>query len=321
MNASYIEWLREKIGNQKVFVPFASVVVRDEHNHILLQRRTDFDVWGLPGGVLELDEDLEGCARRELLEETGLMVGDLRLVGVYTDPIYDVIYPNGDQVQQFTICFEGRISGGIMQPDGLETSDQAFIAGEMIEQFNIPIWYRDMIDDALQGGQPVFMPPRTSEHTQDQIAVVRPFIGTALYSGVGASAIILDDDGRILMLQHKHETAWRPPAGFCNLGENVAQTAVREVWEETGLIIQPERLIGIHSSPKLNVTHPNGDQVRNVGIIFRAALIDGVAKVDDREIVEMAWMTPERSLENFDHSKRWFLEKVLAHLDVGHFVC
>lgn len=321
MSFSYIEWLRKRVGNRKVFLPFASVVVRDGSDRILLQHRTDFDVWGLPGGVLELDEELEACARRELKEETGLEVGDLRLVGIYSDPRYDVTYPNGDQVQQFTVCFEGYVSGGRMQPDGLETSEQAFFAPEGLDLINIPLWYRDMIADVQLGDIPSFKPPYASEVTTDQIAVVRPFIGTAIYSGVGASAVIVGEDSRILMLQHKNETAWRPPAGFSDLGENLAGTAVREVWEETGLHIQPERIIGIHSSPRLNNTYLNGDEIRNVGVVFRSKLLGGIPKVDDREIAEMAWMTPENALANFDPARRWFFEDVLSHLDSGYFVC
>ncbi len=321
MGESYIEWLRNKIGRQKVFLPFASVVVRDENGRILLQRRTDFDVWGLPGGVLELDEDLMTCARRELKEETGLEVGDLRLVGVYTDPRYDVIYPNGDQVQQFTVCFKSQVNGGRMQPDGVETSEQAFIAYEQMEMLDIPLWYRDMISDARLDELPAFKPPNIGGRTLDQIAGVRSHIGTDLYSGIGASALIPRGDGRILMLQHKDETTWRPPAGFSDLGENVAQTAVREVWEETGLLIQPERIIAIHSTPQLNVTYLNGDQVRNVGVVFRAELLGGLPKLDGREINEMAWMTPKEALAKFDITRRWFFEKVLSHLDKGYFVC
>ena len=125
---SYIQWIRGRVGRSKIYLVFATVVLRDHHGHILLQRRSDFDFWGLPGGALEIDEDIETCARRELAEETGLAAGELRLVGVYTEPRYDVTYPNGDQVQQFTICFEGRVSGGRMQPDGRETTYQQFFA-------------------------------------------------------------------------------------------------------------------------------------------------------------------------------------------------
>ena len=49
----------------------------------------------LPAGMVEPGELLLDCARRELLEETGLTAGELSLVGVYTDPRYDTTYPNG----------------------------------------------------------------------------------------------------------------------------------------------------------------------------------------------------------------------------------
>jgi 8-oxo-dGTP pyrophosphatase MutT (NUDIX family) len=321
VNISYVDWLRKQVGTRKVFLPFSSIVLRDEHGRILLQQRTDFDFWGLPGGVLELDEDLETCARRELLEETGLEAGTLRLVGIYTDPRYDVTYPNGDQVQQCTVCFEGQVTGGQMQPDGVESSDQTFLNAAELAHYPIPLWYRDMIADAGKNGPPAFKPPYSGEYTADQINTVRPFIGTALYSGIGASAIIKREDGRILMLQHVAESGWRLPAGFCDLGENVAQTAVREVWEETGLHIEPQCIIAVHSTPKLNVIYPNGDQIRNVGILFRAQLHGGSLKLDNHEIAAAAWMPAEEIVANVSDSRRWFYEKIVDHLNGGHFVC
>jgi len=99
-NMSYIKWLREKIGTQKTILVFTTVILRDEGGRILLQRRADVDRWGLPGGVLEPGENILSCAQRELEEETGLTAGELSLVGVYTDPRYDSVYPSGDQVQQ-----------------------------------------------------------------------------------------------------------------------------------------------------------------------------------------------------------------------------
>lgn len=321
MGTSYVDWLRKRVGTRKVFLAFTSVVARDEHGRILLQRRTDFDLWGLPGGVLELNEDLETCARREMLEETGLEVGQLRLVGVYTDPRYDVTYPNGDQVQQCTICFEGQVTGGQMRPDGVESSDQAFLNSTEMAQYPIPLWYKDMIADAEQNGPPVFKPPYSAEVTADQINTVRPFIGTSIYSGVGASAIIRRDDGRILMLQHVGESGWRPPAGFSDLGENVAQTAVREVWEETGLHIKPVSIIAVHATPQLNVIHPNGDQIRNVGIVFRAQIQGGSLNIDNQEIAAAAWMPAEETVAHVSNSRRWFYEQILDHLNGGYFVC
>ena len=84
MDRSYIEWLRERVGRRKIFLVFGTVVLRDENGRILLQRRTDFDFWGLPGGVMELGEDIEACARRELLEETGYAADEIVLIGTVT---------------------------------------------------------------------------------------------------------------------------------------------------------------------------------------------------------------------------------------------
>ena len=320
MNSSYVEWLRGQIGPRKVFLPFATVIVRDDKNRVLLQRRTDFEFWGLPGGVLEMDEEIEAGARRELLEETGLTVGDLRLVGIYTDPKYDVQYPNGDQVQQFTFCLEGQVAGGRMQPDGKETTDQRFIFVDDLRQYDLPLWYRDMLVEAQSNGAPKFRPPNAPTETADQIANVRPFIGRARFAGMGATVVIDREDGKLLMLQHVGEEHWRVPSGFCELGENAAQTAVREIWEELALRIELDRLIGVHSTPQLNTTYPNGDLIRNVGVVFHARTIGGRLKLDPNEIADRAWMTPQEALASVHPSRRNHYREILRHQKSGCFV-
>ena len=66
-------------------------------------------------------EDILTCARRELFEEAGLTAGKLSLVGVYSEPHFDSVYPNGDQAQQYTICFQGQVNGGELRADGIES--------------------------------------------------------------------------------------------------------------------------------------------------------------------------------------------------------
>ncbi|NLU42144.1 MAG: NUDIX domain-containing protein [Firmicutes bacterium] len=73
---------------------------------VLLDHRRD-GKWGLIGGSLELGESLEDCALREALEETGLVVHQLRLLGVFSHPSRIIEYPNGDAVQSITVCFAG----------------------------------------------------------------------------------------------------------------------------------------------------------------------------------------------------------------------
>ena len=60
-------------------------------NEILLMRRSDNGLWGLPGGFVELGESVSEAARREVAEETGWSVEIGRLIGVYSDPAHQVV--------------------------------------------------------------------------------------------------------------------------------------------------------------------------------------------------------------------------------------
>jgi len=50
----YVQWIRQRVGRRKIFLAFGTVILRDGYGRILLQKRADFDFWGLPGGALEL---------------------------------------------------------------------------------------------------------------------------------------------------------------------------------------------------------------------------------------------------------------------------
>lgn len=289
----YIKWIRSRVGTRKIFLVFGTVVVRDDNGRVLLQRRTDFDFWGLPGGALELNESVARCARREVREETGLELGPLRLTGVYSDPRYDVVYPNGDQAQQFSVVFTARATGGKMQVDGVETSAQRFFAVDELDALDVPLWYRDMIRDALRdSAEPAFLPPDAQVHTRDQIAQIRPFVGNERFIGVGAMAVVVRDDGALLMIQRSDNGAWIFPSGFCDLGENVAYTAVRETREETGLDIDIVRMLGVYSSPDFHHTYDNGHQIKNVGVAFLARPRSGPVQPNPSEVADWAWLLP-----------------------------
>jgi len=73
-------------------------VARDGEGRILLVRRKNPPFKGgfaLPGGFVEIGETVEAACRREVLEETGIAIGELHLVGVYSDPGRD---PRGHTV-------------------------------------------------------------------------------------------------------------------------------------------------------------------------------------------------------------------------------
>jgi len=67
----YVKYIRDIVGPKKIIMTASACIIFNEDNHILLQLRGDDNYWGLPGGMMELNELPEETAIREVLEETG----------------------------------------------------------------------------------------------------------------------------------------------------------------------------------------------------------------------------------------------------------
>ena len=87
---------------------------------MLLQRRADDGQWGAVGGLMELGETPQETTRREVREEVGLELGELRLLGTFSGPEAFHIYPNGDQVFGLSIVHAARFPGGPLLLDPAE---------------------------------------------------------------------------------------------------------------------------------------------------------------------------------------------------------
>ncbi|MBN9233796.1 MULTISPECIES: NUDIX domain-containing protein [Phyllobacteriaceae] len=106
---SYLGRLRKLIGHRLVLVPGARIVIERDDGFILLHKRTDFDAWGLPGGSAEEGEDIETIIMREVAEETGLVVRDVKPFAFGSNPRYESFeFPNGDRTQFFVLIFYTR---------------------------------------------------------------------------------------------------------------------------------------------------------------------------------------------------------------------
>ncbi len=121
---SYLGKLRSLVGSRCLLVPGARVVIVRGDGSILLQHRSDFGLWGLPGGNAEEGEDLREVVIREALEETGLDIRNPVPFGFGSDPEYETVrFPNGDVCQFFVMMFYATEFGGVIEIDGSETLD------------------------------------------------------------------------------------------------------------------------------------------------------------------------------------------------------
>jgi ADP-ribose pyrophosphatase YjhB (NUDIX family) len=95
--------------------PSVSAVIFDRQGRLLLQQRSDGGQWGLPGGSVDIGESVTEAVVREVREETGLDVAVRRLIGVYSDPRWQVVrYPNGNVWHYVNVCFECVVRGGTL---------------------------------------------------------------------------------------------------------------------------------------------------------------------------------------------------------------
>jgi 8-oxo-dGTP pyrophosphatase MutT (NUDIX family) len=102
-----------------------------------------------------------------------------------------------------------------------------------------------------------------------------------------ATAVVFDADGRVLLARRADNGAWCPPGGIIDPAEEPADAAVREVFEETGVIAIPDRLVAVAVAPP--ITYPNGDEVQYLDLMFRCRAVSGEARVNDSESVEVGW--------------------------------
>jgi ADP-ribose pyrophosphatase YjhB (NUDIX family) len=114
-------------------VPAASAIVTDEQGRILLHRRTDNQLWSIPGGGMEPGETITQTAVREVEEETGLKVETDRLIGIYSNPRHVVEYTDGEVRQQFSICFACNLIGGQLLDRADESLEVGFHTPQEIE--------------------------------------------------------------------------------------------------------------------------------------------------------------------------------------------
>ncbi|WP_203333485.1 NUDIX hydrolase [Planococcus beigongshangi] len=148
---NYIQEMRRLIGNQTLMTVGCGIIM-EKDGQILLQHRKDNDVWGIPGGVMELGETFMGAAMRETLEETGLKTENLRLFGLYSGNEGFAEYQNGDKIFSVQIIFRTTEFSGELIQDALESREHRFFSRTDLPHLN-PHQARFILDwvDGVEG--------------------------------------------------------------------------------------------------------------------------------------------------------------------------
>lgn len=107
-----------------------------------------------------------------------------------------------------------------------------------------------------------------------------------------ASAVVVDDEGRLLLAKRTDNTLWTIPGGTMKPGETIVETAVREVKEETGLDVEVVSLVGIYSNPNHVVEYSDGEVRQQFSVCFACRRVGGGLATSD-ETSEVGYFSPD----------------------------
>jgi 8-oxo-dGTP pyrophosphatase MutT (NUDIX family) len=155
----------------------------------------------------------------------------------------------------------------------------------------------------------------------DYLQRIRRKVGNDLLMLPSAAVAIYDQQGRILLCLHRDKNIWVMPGGLVEPGEQPADAAVREAWEETGLLVELTGILGVYGGQDLVIDYPNGDRAAYIGTIFYGQVVGGSMRPDGEETLDVRYFSPGE-LESVPHAKWLDTAKpvLFAQKSQPHFV-
>jgi 8-oxo-dGTP pyrophosphatase MutT (NUDIX family) len=98
-----------------------------------------------------------------------------------------------------------------------------------------------------------------------------------------ATAIVPDDENRVLLIRRSDNGRWALPGGQMEVGEYIADSVVREVEEETGLLVEVVRILGIYTDPRHIIAYDDGEVRQQFAVCFQTRIVGGALMADGSE--------------------------------------
>ncbi len=296
---SHVLHLRSLVGARPLFSVGAGVLVLDARDRVLLQRRSDNGLWGIPGGGSDLGEALEDTARRELREEAGLTVGPLERLGVYGGPDLHFTYPNGDQIYFAGAVYVARLNAEAPDLKGDdETLELHFFPPDAPPAGISGSLDRAALRDLCRAlGRPApewpALPlPPAPPAGRGYMTELRAAIGAQPTFGVEAAVLARDERGRVL-LRRPASGAWDLPGAPLELGETFEEAARRALMDAAGVRATHLEFLDLLAGPAYVSADPSGGQTHHVSALYSARVPAGAALHTDGA-AEVRWFEVTR---------------------------
>lgn len=141
---------------------------------------------------------------------------------------------------------------------------------------------------------------------------LRKIVGHRPLLQVGASVIVEDAQGRVLLQLRSDNHCWGYAGGSVELDEVVEDAAKRELQEETGLISQELELFGVFSGKDCHYVYPSGDEVSNVDIVYVCRKYTGTLRCQPGEVEQLRFFALDEIPQNISPPIRKPLGKWIA---------
>ncbi|MGW3742807.1 NUDIX hydrolase [Streptomyces sp. NPDC005146] len=107
------------------------------------------------------------------------------------------------------------------------------------------------------------------------------------------TAVALNEAGEVLLIHKTDNDLWALPGGGVDVGESVADAAVRETKEETGFDVEVTGLVGLYTNPAHVMAYDDGEVRQQFSICFTARIVGGELRTSS-ESKEVAFVAPDR---------------------------
>ena len=148
----------------------------------------------------------------------------------------------------------------------------------------------------------------------DYISYIRSKVGHARVILNFAGGIVADENSRVLLQLRGDKKTWEIPGGAMELGETSLQAAVREFYEETGIVVEAKRLLNVYTN--FDESYPNGDKVQTVVFLYELQALENfdISNFHNEETLRLGFFSKEEiaELENVSDKHRLMLDEYFS---------
>lgn len=137
---------------------------------------------------------------------------------------------------------------------------------------------------------------------------LRKRVGHQPLISTGAAGLVYNASAQLLFVHRSDTHLWGLPSGSKEIGESLAETANREVTEETGVHAVNFKFKTLLSGPSMQFSYPNGDQIDAVIAVYQAFTQDNQLTPQAGETDKVAFFDLDRLPEQLTDFSQQILE-------------